>query len=239
MSSLLIVTGGSSGLGRALLRTAPQPTLRVDVSRSGPPPEADRHITADLGDPTAWSTVGRSLRSLITDEPWDDLVVVHAAGTVDPIGFAGEVDDAGYQHSILLGAAGQMIGHHVLAALGDAAGAAQLVMVSSGAASSVYAGWSAYGAGKAALDQWVRNVGAEQRERGGARVLSIAPGTVATSMQSSVRAADPTAFPQVAKFQGLHDVGALTEPDDAARALWRIIQDPSHDSGAVLDVRAV
>jgi benzil reductase ((S)-benzoin forming) len=237
VSSLLIVTGGSSGLGRALLRTAPRATLRVDVSRSGPPPEADRHLAADLGDPSAWPSVGASLRTLIADEPWDELVVVHAAGTVDPIGFAGEVDDARYQHSVLVGAAGQVLGHHVLGALGDRAAAAQLVMVSSGAAGSVYAGWSAYGAGKAALEQWVRNVGEEQRERGGARVLAIAPGTVATSMQSAVRAADPAGFPQLEKFHELHDQGALTDPDDAARALWRIIDDPSHDNGAVLDVR--
>lgn len=237
MSSLVIVTGGSSGLGRAMLRTVPREAFRVDVSRSGPPPEADRHVAADLGDPAAWPTIGRSLRAIIADEPWDELVVVHAAGTIHPIGFAGEVDDARYQHSVLLGAAGQMIGHHVLAAVGDRASGVQLVMVSSGAASSVYAGWSSYGAGKAGLDQWVRNVGEEQRERGGARVLSIAPGTVATSMQSIVRSADPTGFPRVEKFQGLHADGALTEPDDAARALWSIIDDPSHDNGAVIDVR--
>ena len=239
MSSLLILTGGSSGLGRAILRTAPRAGLRLDVSRSGPPPEADRHIAVDLGEPSAWMTAGHALRALITEEAWDELVFVHAAGTIEPIGFAGEVDDGSYQRSVLVGASGQVLGHHVLGALGDRASAAQLVMVSSGAAGSVYAGWSSYGAGKAALDHWVRNVGEEQRERGGARVLAVAPGTVATSMQSAVRAADPDSFPRISKFRSLYDDGALTDPDDAARALWHIIDDPSHANGAIVDVRDI
>ncbi|MCC5949738.1 MAG: SDR family NAD(P)-dependent oxidoreductase [Nitriliruptoraceae bacterium] len=237
MSSMVIVTGGSGGLGRALLRTAPRPGLRVDVSRSGPPPEADRHLAADLSRPEDWASVGQALRTVIRDEPWDELVVVHAAGTIDPIGFAGEVDDEAYQRSVLIGASGQVLGHHVLGALGDRAGAAQLVMVSSGAGGSVYAGWTSYGAGKAALDHWVRNAGEEQRQGSGARVLSIAPGTVATAMQSAVRDADPEGFPRIDKFRSLHEEGELADPDEAARAMWRIIDDASHPSGAVLDVR--
>lgn len=238
MSTMVIVTGGSSGLGQALLRHAPRPGPRIDVSRSGPPPEADRHLAADLSTPATWSDTGAALRAIIA-EPWDELVVVHSAGMVEPIGFAGEVDDATYERSVLLGAAGQVLGHHVLAALGDRAASAQLVMISSGAAQSVYAGWSAYGAGKAALEQWVRNVGEEQRERGGARVLAIAPGTVATAMQSAVRATDATAFPRVDKFRALHAEEQLTSPDDAARALWAVIDDASHPNGAVLDVRTL
>ena len=31
-----------------------------------------------------------------------------------------------------------------------------------GAAGNVYEGWTSYGAGKAAVDQWVRTAGAEQ-----------------------------------------------------------------------------
>lgn len=109
--------------------------------------------------------------------------------------------------------------------------------MSSGAAASVYAGWSSYGAGKAAVDHWGRNVGEEQRQRRGARVLSIAPGTVATAMQAAARAADPDGFPRIDKSRSLHNDGALTEPDDATRPLWHIIEDPSHPNGTVVDVR--
>lgn len=62
-----------------------------------------------------------------------------------------------------------------------------LVVISLGASASAHPGWSAYGAGKAALDQWVRYAGAEQKVRGGVRVSAIAPGVLDTSMQAEIR----------------------------------------------------
>ncbi|MBW3550598.1 MAG: SDR family NAD(P)-dependent oxidoreductase [Proteobacteria bacterium] len=38
--------------------------------------------------------------------------------------------------------------------------------------------FAAYGAAKAAVDQWVRDVGAEQERRGGVHVVAVAPGTI-------------------------------------------------------------
>ena len=245
MRTLLIVTGGSAGLGRALIATAPSDTHRVDVSRSGPPPEADGHVTLDLADPSGWTTFAAAFDDLVASEAWDRITVIHNAGTLDPIGFAGEVDLERYTSSVLLGsAAGQVIGAHVLGRAAAATARLELVMISSGAARSVYPGWSAYGAGKAALDQWVRTVGAEQQqqradgqERAGAKVLAIAPGVVATDMQAAVRAADPQAFPQVERFQHLHEDGQLTAPEVAARGIWQVLDDPSVHTGAVVDLR--
>ncbi len=59
-------------------------------------------------------------------------------------------------------------------------------MITSGAAQKVYPGWSAYGASKAAMDQWVHVVGAEQQVRGGVKVFGVAPGVVDTPMQGQV-----------------------------------------------------
>jgi len=69
-----------------------------------------------------------------------------------------------------------------------------LLNIGSGAAHNVYEGWSAYCAGKAAADHWVRTVGAEQQRRGGhCLVVSIAPGIVATAMQEQIRRTAPAA----------------------------------------------
>jgi NAD(P)-dependent dehydrogenase (short-subunit alcohol dehydrogenase family) len=109
-------------------------------------------------------------------------------------------------------------------------------MITSGAARNAYPGWSSYGAGKAALDQWVRTVGAEQRERGGVRVSSIAPGVLATSMQERIRETDERDFPDVARFHSLYEEGDLVDPDDAARRIWQLIE-RGIGSGSVIDVR--
>ena len=58
MDTLVIVTGGSAGLGRALLGSAPPGAHRVDVSRSGTDlPDTD-HLAADLTDPAGWRRSG-------------------------------------------------------------------------------------------------------------------------------------------------------------------------------------
>lgn len=238
MDGLLVVTGASGGLGRALLAAAPSGTHRVDVSRSGPPPEADEHLRADLADPTTWAVVGAEVERLVGSEDWDRITLIHNAGTLEPVGFAGEVDTDAYTDDVVLNAAsGQVLGHRFLAAVGGMDPRRELALVSSGAAHRAYAGWSAYCAGKAAGDQWVRAVGEEQRLRGGVRVLSIAPGVVATGMQAIARGADAHDFPNVGRFRDLYERDALVDADDAATAFWAVLDDDDVTTGSVVDLR--
>jgi benzil reductase ((S)-benzoin forming) len=238
MDTLVIVTGGSAGLGRALLASAPPGSHRVDVSRSGTDLADTDHLAADLTDPGSWVEVGERLAALVVDRPWERITLLHSAGTLEPIGFAGEVDAAAYTRNVLLNsAAGQVLGHRFLAAVHDLDVRRELVLLSSGAARSAYPGWSAYGAGKAATDQWVRTVGAEQSRRGGVLVLGVAPGVVATGMQELIRDTDPQDFPQVDRFHDLHARGQLVEPAVAAEALWALLDDPDVTTGEVIDLR--
>lgn len=237
MSDLVIISGASSGLGLALARTVPFPATVVDISRSGPPDDSIEHVAADLADPSSWEAVGKELRRLVADHDPDRAVFIHAAGTLTPIGFAGEVDSDAYTANVVLNSAsGQVLGHLFLEAVKDRDGIFDVVMISSGAASSAYPGWSSYGAGKAALDHWVRNVGAEQRERGGVRVSAIAPGVVATAMQSKIRETPKRDFPNVERFHDLHEEGKLAEPDDTASKIWRRIE-RGIETGSVIDIR--
>lgn len=238
MTDLVIITGASSGLGLDLARSVPFPAHVVDVSRSGPPDDSDvDHFPADLSRPGDWAVVGDEIARLVAEHDPERTVLIHAAGTLTPIGFAGEVDSQAYTSNVLLNsAAGQVIGHRFLMAVAGRQGNHDLVMITSGAASSVYAGWSSYGAGKAALDQWVRNVGREQEARGGVRVSAIAPGVLDTAMQTKIRSTSEMDFPKVDRFHDLHDEGDLVDPDTAARKIWAAIEG-GLDSGSVLDIR--
>lgn len=97
---------------------------------------------------------------------------------------------------------------------------------------------SGYSAGKAAVDHWVRTVGAEERERGprGCRVVAVAPGNIDTPMQGRLRAAPRDAFPRVDKFLDLHRTGGLVSPADAARGIRRPL-DRDLETGSVVDLR--
>lgn len=238
MGDVVIISGASSGLGLALAGLVPFPARVIDISRSGPPEGSSiEHIAADLTDPVSWGVVSNQIADIIKSENPDRAVFIHAAGTLDPIGFAGEVDFEPYVNNVVLNsAAGQVLGHAFLSAVRDRHGTYDLVMISSGAASNDYQGWSAYGAGKAALDQWVRYAGAEQKLRGGVRVVAIAPGVMDTEMQAGIREVSEDEFPRVQRFRDLHEQGKLVEPEDAARRLWKAVES-GLDPGTVLDLR--
>lgn len=238
MGDLVFITGASSGLGLALARSVPFPATVVDISRSGPTDESFSHIAADLSNPTSWTTVGGEITALIASNEPQRAVFIHAAGTLTPIGFAGEVDTEAYTANVMLNSvSGQVLGHVFLETIRGLAGRYDLVMITSGAANSPYAGWSGYGAGKAALDQWVRSVGLEQSERGRVTVSSIAPGVLATAMQSQIRQTSERDFPKVQRFHELHEDGALVEPAEAAGRIWKMIEG-GMQTGSVTDLRA-
>jgi benzil reductase ((S)-benzoin forming) len=242
-SSLVWISGASGGIGRALIDSVPWPSARVIGISRRPVPDIE-HLALDLADPRAWGKLGESFDRELADFSGDRVVFVHAAGTLEPMGFVGEVDPAAYRRNVLLNSASpQVLGNlFVAAAAAAAAGPAgarrQLVMITSGAARSVYPGWSSYGAAKAAVDQWVRAVGAEQEARGGSvvQVMAVAPGTVDTGMQALIRATPEADFPQRQKFLDLHASGKLASPKEVAAKMWLLL-DAGLANGSVVDLR--
>jgi len=221
-----------------MARAVPYPGARViDLSRRGA--AGIEHFPADLADPASWPRVADLFTAEMAGFAGERIVFVHSAGTLEPIGFAGEVDAAGYAQQVLLNsAAPQVLGDAFLRAASGTEAPCTLLLIGSGAASTVYEGWSAYGAGKAAVDQWVRIAGAEQKRRGGrCRVLSVAPGVIETPMQQQLRGMTEEAFPVVERFRELHRAGALRDPADAARDLWTLVVKDTFANGAVLDLR--
>jgi NAD(P)-dependent dehydrogenase (short-subunit alcohol dehydrogenase family) len=236
-SSLVWISGASGGIGQALAKTVPWDDARViGISRERPE-AAMEHLKVDLAAPSMWSAIGASFRRELEGFDGEHVAFIHAAGVNDPIGFAGEVDSEAYLRNVLLNsAAPQVLGQLFLAAVRSLDARCHLVMLTSGAAQSVYPGWSSYGAGKAAIDQWVRNVGAEQDQRGGVQVLSVAPGTVDTAFQQQLRDTSEADFPNRQKFLDLYKQGALSDPQYVAGQIWALTA-LDLDNGNVIDLR--
>lgn len=237
--TIIWISGASAGIGRALVETVPYDAHIIDISRSGGTPRT-QHLPADLADPASWTAVEAHFAAQLSSFAGARAVFVHNAGTIEPMGFAGEVDSEAYHRNVLLNsAAPQALGHAFLKAAWAFEGEAHLIMLTSGAASRPYEGWSSYSAGKAAVDMWVRTTGAEQARRdSGTRVVAVTPGAVATAMQEQIRGMDERDFPAVAKFRDLHDRGELRNPDDAARGIWSLLE-RDLDNGAIIDLRNV
>lgn len=237
-SPIVWISGASSGIGKALADSVPWNDARViDISRRGA--AGLEHLAADLSDPATWPAVAESFRTELAAFDGERAVFVHAAGTLEPMGFVADVDAEAYRRNVLLNsAAPQVLGQAFVAAAAGRPGRRQFVVLTSGAAKSVYPGWASYGAAKAAVDQWVRNAGAEQHIRGGVEVVAIAPGTVDTAMQAKIRETPEASFPSRQKFVDLHDGGKLAGPGEVAGKIWGLLEGDL-DNGAVVDLRDI
>jgi NAD(P)-dependent dehydrogenase (short-subunit alcohol dehydrogenase family) len=234
--TLIWVTGASQGIGKALIQAVPWQGARViGVSRS--PGPALVHLAADLADPAGWDMLEASFHRELAGLSGGRAVFLHAAATIGPIGFAGETDPRRYRASVLLNAAAPLIlGEAFLRAGQHSRCRRQLVLLSSGAARRPYPGVAAYGAAKAAVDQWVKAAGREQARRGQVQVLAINPGRVATAMHEQLRAAGDDQLPDHPEFIRLDGEGLLSDPRDVARQLWSLLDDQNITSGQVLNL---
>lgn len=233
------ITGGSGAIGRALVEVLARKGARV-VTIGRTPVVGTEHVHADLGSPASWTVLGEAFAAGVAGFAGRRVRFVQAAGTLEPIGFAEEVDADAYAANVVVNSAAfQVLGQRWLAATAELGGVRrQMLVLSSGAARTVYPGWSSYGAAKAAVEQWVRTVGAEQARRGGAEVLALGPGTVAGAMQDLLRATPEAAFPARQKFVDLHRQGRLVEPVSVAERIVALLDGPPR-SGEVLDLRSL
>lgn len=236
---LVFVTGGSSGIGHALIRHCPWPGARIlNLARRAA--AGALHCELDLSGPAGWRGAAELFARELAGNPCARVAWFHSAGTLLPIGFAGEVDPAAYARAVLLnGASLPILGDAFLRALRGCATPPRswIVNLGSGAAFNVYEGWSSYCAGKAGADHWVRVAAAEQARRGTrCTIASIAPGVVETEMQRQIRSSAERDFPDVARFQSMFDEGSLRDVDLVGRELWELVEG-GLENGAVIDLR--
>jgi NAD(P)-dependent dehydrogenase (short-subunit alcohol dehydrogenase family) len=114
----------------------------------------------------------------------------------------------------------------------------KVLNVSSGAGRRAIAGWAAYCAAKAGLDQLSRVMAADEALRpNGARIVALAPGVIDTDMQAQTRAADAEGFPDQPRFVEMKASGQLASSHDAAARVLAYLARPDFGAEPVADVR--
>lgn len=206
-----VITGASRGLGAGLAARFAELDIQLGLcARNAPTPPSPTDIceSVDVRDPSAIAAFAdRVTRELGPIDIW-----INNAGILEPIGPLRNAAVDELRSHVEVNVFGVLWGSQTFARLvhGRPTGGL-LVNISSGAARSIYEGWSAYCATKAAVDQLSRVVAAEEADHG-LQVAALAPGVVDTAMQEAIRATPSDRFPTVARFRALKADDAFNSP---------------------------
>ncbi len=222
-----VITGASRGLGAGIAARCLERGLRIAACARTQPAlngAAEQLLTvaADVTDHAAMTqfceaTVERFGRI----DLW-----INNAGLLAPIGPLRDNDPAAFARHIEVNVVGvfnasQAFIRHLRARDGEGV----LLNISSGAARSAYAGWSAYCAGKAAVDRMSESIALEEADSG-LRVHAVAPGIIDTDMQAMIRDCTPEQFPRVQKFLDLKAKDGFSSPAFVADRLLELAFGP-------------
>jgi NAD(P)-dependent dehydrogenase (short-subunit alcohol dehydrogenase family) len=230
-----LITGASRGLGAGLGERFLERGLRVVACARNRPKlagDADRLLSV-AADVTQAETMQQLCDAAVERFGQIDLWI-NNAGLLAPIGPLRENDPGEFARHIEVNVVGLFNGarafiRHVRARGGPGV----LLNISSGAARNAYAGWSAYCAGKAAVDRMSESIALEEADSG-LRVHAVAPGIIDTDMQALIRNCTPQQFPRVQKFLDLKAHEGFSSPGFVADRLLELAFDPSQVEQPVL-----
>jgi NAD(P)-dependent dehydrogenase (short-subunit alcohol dehydrogenase family) len=229
-----VITGASRGLGAGLAAAFANRGVRLALcARTRPtlPPENDG-ISArlDVRDEKAVDEFVKQVEERFgTIDLW-----INNAGVLEPIKPLRDIDLEGFREHLDINLIGLFLCTRAYVRhLHRCGSPGVLINISSGAAWSGYAGWSAYCAGKSAVDRLTECVQLEE-EAHGLRAYAVAPGVIDTDMQSRIRECTPEDFPEVERFRERKQSDDFNTSGFVAEHLLGIAFDPARRPGEVV-----
>jgi NAD(P)-dependent dehydrogenase (short-subunit alcohol dehydrogenase family) len=203
-SKVAIVTGASRGIGAAAAFVLAKAGAAVMLAaRDGTRvSQLAREIVAAGGRATGMAcdiADYGSVRTVIekTDQQLGSIdILVNNAGVIEPIGALAQSDPAAWRRGIEVNLVGAY--HMARATLPRMleAGKGTVINISSGAAHRPLEGWAAYCSAKAGLAMLTSAIALECGDAG-VRVFGLAPGTIDTDMQATIRASGINRISQI------------------------------------------
>ena len=221
-TQVAIVTGGGRGFGRAIAETLAGLGANVVVaSRNAPQLDVVANAIKKQGGKALAQTADvaddRQVQELVlAAERWvgPPTILVNNAGVLDPIGPLAQTSGTMWLRNIAINVGGTyLVTRAVLPGMLDR-DYGRIVNISSGAADRASAGWSAYCAAKAAVDQLTRVLALEM-DGSGVSVSAFHPAYVDAPIQEG---------------------GPSKDPHDPARVVAYLCLPTTQRSGAVLEI---
>ncbi len=225
-----VITGASRGLGAGLAtRFLAQGLAVAACARTEPQLDGDASALLTMAADVSEADAVQAFCTAAIERFGRIDLWINNAGLLRPIGPLRDNDPSELARHIEVNVLGVLYGSRAfIRHLHERGGNGVLLNISSGAARNAYAGWSAYCAGKAAVDRMSEAIALEEADNG-LRVHAVAPGIIDTDMQAMIRDCTPEQFPRVQKFLDLKAQEGFSSPAFVADRLLDLAFDPSFD----------
>lgn len=219
---MFIITGGGSGIGKALahalaMRNKPvliigrrEPTLIETAKFSS----LIDYVCADVSLSVERHRILACLEKVPVIEG-----LIHNAGVIEPILPITTIDETAWRHVMATNLEAPLFLSQLLQ---DKLVNGRVLHIGSGAAYFPVAGWAAYCTSKAALSMLTR---CWQLESDGAAFTSVMPGIIDTDMQAQIRDASHMHAEKTDFFKRLHEEKQLLSPATVAMFLCWLLLD--------------
>ena len=249
MKKFVIITGGSKGIGLALLqayqkngygvisisRTTPK-TTKLSLPNHKTP---RTHYTCDLSNIISLENTFTEIFSQLNPKEISNLTLFNNAGDLGTINTLENIAPSDISQTLQLNLMAPMVLSGMFVKLSEKWHCKkQIINISSGAAVHPYESWSVYCTSKAGLDMMTKVLAKEQSElKNGVKVTAIYPGVVATNMQTKIRNTPSKNFKDVQRFIDLHETGNLSSPKAVAEKIYQIDALEKLQNGDIIDLR--
>ena len=222
---MVIITGTSSGIGKALALFYLQKKIEViGISRKNDiDHENFTFIPTDLSDFNALKKL--DLKTVLKNK--SNIILINNAGAIGSIKRTHELCLNDYYNVSMVNiVALQYLCSEVLR-IASHQSVEAIVNISSGAGRRAIPSWSAYCASKAAVDLFSETMAEEFKEIDAkTKIYSVAPGVVDTNMQVAIRKSNSTDFSSHQKFIDLKQNNELRSPEKVAELLDKLLSSP-------------
>lgn len=243
MEKIIIITGGSKGLGLGLAKEYHKQGYRViSISRS----KIDKLYIAeqyqcDLSKTDTIENIMLEIFSHLDKNNTTNLTLINNAGDLGTVNTLDTISPSDISYTIQVNLIAPLVLNSLFIKLSKGWECKkQIFNISSGAAVKPYESWSIYCSSKAGVDMMTKVISKEQKEvNNGVSIVSIYPGVVDTDMQAKVRNTPKENFKSIQRFIDFYKHGDLLSPKEVANKIYHLDVTGELKNGQILDIRNI
>ncbi len=224
--NLHIVTGGSRGLGQALIRfLAERGDDVAEISRSGTFSHPKiRSFNCDLANTESKEQVIRNIFDVFPIRKYQRLTLINNAGMVDPIMHVADLDEALLVKNINVNLASPVaLTVAFLKHSSNFDGVRVIANVSTGVAKKPKGSWATYSSAKAGLECFSEALAKDFASDARVKTIVFEPGIIDTEMQALIRKTKPSDFDEVERFLNFKKDGQLLSAETVGSAFGNLV----------------